>query len=76
MVELTYKPSMQVMLEMETGMQGDRTRIKHLMQEMGMMKVIRLFSVFHELSLLQERKIFSVITATKKATMPVIVRNQ
>ncbi|GJV53966.1 retrovirus-related pol polyprotein from transposon TNT 1-94 [Tanacetum coccineum] len=38
------------MVEMVTGMQGDKTRIKHLMQEIGMMKAIRLFSVFHKLS--------------------------
>nr|GEY50801.1 hypothetical protein [Tanacetum cinerariifolium] len=41
----------------------------------GMMKVIRLFSVFHELSQLRERQMFSVITAMKKATMLVIVGN-
>nr|GEW93595.1 hypothetical protein [Tanacetum cinerariifolium] len=43
-----------VMVEMVIGMQGDKTRIKHLMQEMGIMKAIRLFSVFHEVSQIQE----------------------
>ncbi|GKB46278.1 retrovirus-related pol polyprotein from transposon TNT 1-94 [Tanacetum coccineum] len=43
---------------------------------MEMMTAIRLFSVFHELSQLWERQMFSVITAMKKATMPVIVINQ
>ncbi|GKF55445.1 hypothetical protein Tco_0165785 [Tanacetum coccineum] len=38
MVELIYKPRIQVMVEMVTGMQGDRTGIKHLMQELGMIK--------------------------------------
>ncbi|GJR67903.1 hypothetical protein Tco_0013968 [Tanacetum coccineum] len=33
-----------------TRMQGDSTEIKHLMQEPGMMKAIRLFSVFHVLA--------------------------
>ncbi|GKB78286.1 hypothetical protein Tco_0945181 [Tanacetum coccineum] len=76
MVELRYKPRIHVMDEMVTGMQGDKTGIKHLMQEMEMMTAIRLFSVFHELSQLRKRQMFSVITAIKKATMPVIARNQ
>ncbi|GKB71260.1 hypothetical protein Tco_0932672, partial [Tanacetum coccineum] len=42
----------------------------------GMMTAIRLFSVFYELSQLRERKMFSVITTKKNATMLVIVRNQ
>ncbi|GKD66679.1 hypothetical protein Tco_1308787 [Tanacetum coccineum] len=37
-------------------MQGDKTGIKCLMQEMEMMTAIRLFSVFHELSQLWERE--------------------
>ncbi|GKG12890.1 hypothetical protein Tco_0347127 [Tanacetum coccineum] len=41
---------------MVTGMQGDKTGIKSLMQEMEMMTAIRLFSVFHELSQLRERE--------------------
>ncbi|GKC02959.1 hypothetical protein Tco_0994569 [Tanacetum coccineum] len=76
MVELTYKPRMQVMVKMVTRMQGNITEIKHLMQELGMTKAIRLFIVFHEPSLLRERQMFSVITAMRKATMPVIVRDQ
>ncbi|GJX58147.1 hypothetical protein Tco_0289537 [Tanacetum coccineum] len=76
MVKLTYKLRMQDMVEMATRMQGDKIRIKHLMQEMGMMKAIRFFGVFHELSQIQERKMFSVITKMKKAIMPVIVQNQ
>ncbi|GJS56892.1 hypothetical protein Tco_0651676 [Tanacetum coccineum] len=55
---------------------GHITGIKHLMQELGMMKAIRLFSVLHELSQIQERKMFSVITVMKKTTMLMIVRNQ
>nr|GEZ65051.1 hypothetical protein [Tanacetum cinerariifolium] len=35
---------------------GRQNRIKRLMQEMEMMTVIRLFSVFHELSQLQEKE--------------------
>ncbi|GKA49331.1 hypothetical protein Tco_0742404 [Tanacetum coccineum] len=62
MVELIYKPRMQVMVEMVTGMHGDKTGIEHLMQEHGMMKAIRLFSVFHEVSQIWERQMFSVIT--------------
>ncbi|GKA32404.1 gag-pol polyprotein [Tanacetum coccineum] len=50
---------MQVMVEMVTGMQGDRTEIKHLMQELGMMKAIRLFSMFYRPSLLQERQCYN-----------------
>ncbi|GJZ28567.1 hypothetical protein Tco_0573214 [Tanacetum coccineum] len=79
MVELTYKPRMQDLVEMITGMQGDRTRIKHLMQEVDQLRtmtVIRLFNVFHELSQIREWRMFSVITAKKKATMLVIVQNQ
>ncbi|GJT25933.1 hypothetical protein Tco_0895870 [Tanacetum coccineum] len=34
--------------------------------ELGMMKEIKLFSVFHELNQLRERQMFSVITAIKK----------
>ncbi|GKD79069.1 retrovirus-related pol polyprotein from transposon TNT 1-94 [Tanacetum coccineum] len=49
MVELTYKPRMQVMVKMLTRMQGE-TKLKGLIQEMQVMKAIRLFSVFHELS--------------------------
>ncbi|GJT93433.1 hypothetical protein Tco_1082278 [Tanacetum coccineum] len=49
------KPRIQVLEEMVTGMQGDKTGIKSLMQEMEMMTAIRLFSVFHELSQLRER---------------------
>ncbi|GKD13811.1 hypothetical protein Tco_1198218 [Tanacetum coccineum] len=74
MVELIYKPGMQVMVEMVTGMQGDRTGIKHLMQELGMMKAIRLFNVFHGLSQIREKQMFSVITIMKEATMLVIVK--
>ncbi|GKA95773.1 hypothetical protein Tco_0817868 [Tanacetum coccineum] len=66
MVELTYKSRMQVMVATIIRMQGDITRIKHLMQELGMMKEIKLFSVFHELNQLRERQMFSVITAIKK----------
>nr|GEV63509.1 hypothetical protein [Tanacetum cinerariifolium] len=76
MVELTYKLRIQVMEEMVTGMQGDKTGIKHLMQEMEMMTVIRMLDVFQELSQLQERQMFSVITTMKKAIMLVIVKNQ
>ncbi|GJZ37777.1 hypothetical protein Tco_0583968 [Tanacetum coccineum] len=50
------KPRIQVLEEMVTGMQGDKTGIKSLMQEMEMMTAIRLFSVFHELSQLRERE--------------------
>nr|GEV29921.1 hypothetical protein [Tanacetum cinerariifolium] len=39
-----------VMVAMVTGMHGDKMGIKHLMQAMGMMKAIRLFSVFHEVN--------------------------
>ncbi|GJV25979.1 hypothetical protein Tco_1378674 [Tanacetum coccineum] len=70
--KLTYKPRMQVMVEIVIRMQGDKAGIKRLMHDMEMMTAIRLFSVFCELSQLWERKMFSVITAMKKATMPVI----
>ncbi|GJW55803.1 hypothetical protein Tco_0099888 [Tanacetum coccineum] len=53
---------MHVMMEMVTGIQGDKIEIEHLMQGMEMMTAIRLFSVFHELIQLQERQMFSVIT--------------
>ncbi|GJZ58047.1 hypothetical protein Tco_0613541 [Tanacetum coccineum] len=43
-------------VELETRMQEYKTEIKHLMQEMGMMKAIRLFSAFHELSQIRERE--------------------
>ncbi|GKD91103.1 hypothetical protein Tco_1366610, partial [Tanacetum coccineum] len=56
---------MQVMVEMVTGMQGDKTGIKRLMQEMEMMTAIRLFNVFHELSQLRERQIEQMLLAIK-----------
>ncbi|GJU45367.1 hypothetical protein Tco_1202633 [Tanacetum coccineum] len=68
MVELTYKPRIQVMVEMLTSMQGE-TKIKGLMQEMQVMKAIRLFSVFQELSVLQAKQLFSVIIAMRKDIM-------
>nr|GEZ22101.1 hypothetical protein [Tanacetum cinerariifolium] len=43
MVELTYKPRMQVMVEMVTGMKGYKTGFKHSMQEMRMMKKPRVY---------------------------------
>nr|GEX03276.1 hypothetical protein [Tanacetum cinerariifolium] len=43
---------------------------------MEMMKAIRLFSVFYELSRLWKMQMLSVITTTRKAIMLVIVRNQ
>ncbi|GJR63792.1 hypothetical protein Tco_1505954 [Tanacetum coccineum] len=55
---------------------GRQNKNQAFMQEMEMMTAIRLFSMFYELSQLWERKMFCVITAMKKATMPVIVRNQ
>nr|GEX67916.1 retrovirus-related Pol polyprotein from transposon TNT 1-94 [Tanacetum cinerariifolium] len=67
---------MQVMVKTVTGMHEDRTGIKHLMQELGMMKAIILFSVFYEPSLLWERQMFSVIVAMRKAIVPVIFINQ
>nr|GEV06519.1 hypothetical protein [Tanacetum cinerariifolium] len=76
MVELTYKPRMHVIVAIVIRMQEDKAGIKRLMKEMEMMTAIKLFSVFHKLSQLQERKMFSVIIAMKKATMLVIVRNQ
>ncbi|GKC62788.1 retrovirus-related pol polyprotein from transposon TNT 1-94 [Tanacetum coccineum] len=57
-------------------MQGDKTGIKRLMHKMEMMTAIRLFNVFYELSQLRESQMFNVITAMKKAIMPMIVRNQ
>ncbi|GJV16876.1 hypothetical protein Tco_1362199 [Tanacetum coccineum] len=65
MVELTYKPRMQIMVEMLTTMQGE-TELKGLMQ---VMKAIRLFNAFHELSLLQAKQMFSVIIAMRKDIM-------
>ncbi|GJT17197.1 hypothetical protein Tco_0875903 [Tanacetum coccineum] len=65
MVELTYKLRMRDMVEMVTGMQGDKTRIRHLMQEMGIMKAIRLFCVFHELCQIRERQIEQMLLAMK-----------
>ncbi|GKD92833.1 hypothetical protein Tco_1372670 [Tanacetum coccineum] len=67
---------MHVMVAMVIRMQGDKAGIKRLMKEMEMMTTIRLFSVFHELSQLQEKQMFSVITVMKKATMLMIVKNQ
>ncbi|GKB02732.1 ACT domain-containing protein ACR8-like protein [Tanacetum coccineum] len=55
---------------------GDKIGIKCLMQEMKVMKAIRLFSMFHELILLQEKQMFSVTTAMRKVIMLVNVRNQ
>nr|GEV56162.1 hypothetical protein [Tanacetum cinerariifolium] len=43
MVELVYKPRMQVMVKMLTRIHGDKTRIKRLIKEMEMLKAIRLF---------------------------------
>nr|GEZ55316.1 hypothetical protein [Tanacetum cinerariifolium] len=51
------------MVEMVIRMQGDKAGIKRLMQEI---EIIRLFSVFHEPSQLQERKMFSIISAMEK----------
>ncbi|GJT62689.1 RNA-directed DNA polymerase, eukaryota [Tanacetum coccineum] len=65
MVELTYKPRMQVMVEMVIRMQGDKAGIKRLMQEMEMMTAIRLFSLFYELSQLWERQIEQMLLAMK-----------
>ncbi|GKA77713.1 hypothetical protein Tco_0784250 [Tanacetum coccineum] len=59
MVELAYKPIMQVMVEMLTRMLGE-TELKGLIHEMQVMKAIRLFSVFHKPSLLQEKKMFTM----------------
>ncbi|GKF37399.1 hypothetical protein Tco_0114157, partial [Tanacetum coccineum] len=58
-VRVDIKPRIQIMEEMVTGMQGDKTGIKSLMQEMEMMTTIILFSVFHELSQLRERQMFT-----------------
>nr|GEU56648.1 hypothetical protein [Tanacetum cinerariifolium] len=55
---------------------SSNTKNQAVIQELGMMKEIILFSVFHELTQLWERQMFNVITAMKKATMLVIVRNQ
>nr|GFC29873.1 hypothetical protein [Tanacetum cinerariifolium] len=63
------------MVEMLTRMQGE-IELKGLIQEMQVMKAIRLFSVFHELSLLQAKQMFSVTIAMRKAIMLVNVRNQ
>nr|GEW05117.1 hypothetical protein [Tanacetum cinerariifolium] len=76
MVELTYKPRMQAMVEMLTRMQGGKTGIKCLMQEMEVMKAIKLFSVFRKLILLQAKQMFSVTTATRKVIMLVNIKNQ
>ncbi|GKB18938.1 hypothetical protein Tco_0852861, partial [Tanacetum coccineum] len=49
-------------------MQEDKTRIKHLMQEIDqlrIMKVIRLFNVLHELSQIWERQIEQMLLAMK-----------
>ncbi|GJU95858.1 integrase, catalytic region, zinc finger, CCHC-type containing protein [Tanacetum coccineum] len=54
MVKLTYKPRMEVMVEMLIRMQGE-TELKGLMQ---VMKAIRLFSVFHEKPKVRDSKYF------------------
>ncbi|GJT53574.1 hypothetical protein Tco_0988628 [Tanacetum coccineum] len=59
MVELIYKPRMQVMVEMVTEIQGDRIGIKHLMQELGMMKAIRLPRV-HDAKYFREQILLAI----------------
>nr|GEU92448.1 hypothetical protein [Tanacetum cinerariifolium] len=68
MVELTYKPRMQVMVKMLTRIKGE-TKLKGLIQEMQVMKAIRLFSVFHELSLLQPKQMFEKVLNEVKLRM-------